>query len=58
VGSWRALRAGHVDAWLWGLAHGSAGVPAAPLAAAVLALLWGLGLALALRGLRRSLAGG
>jgi hypothetical protein len=55
LGSWLALRAGHVDAWLFDLARGSAGVPAAPLGAALLVALWAVCLGFAVRGLRRSL---
>ena len=50
VGSWRALAAGNVDAWLWGtLQAGSWGL------ALVLLAGWALALAFAARGLRRAL---
>jgi hypothetical protein len=55
IGSWRALRAGHVDAWLFGLARGfelSAGAPG--LAAALLGAC-AIVFALVLRRIRRSL---
>jgi hypothetical protein len=55
VGSWRALRAGHVDAWLWGLANGSPVSAGAPWAAAALLGAWALGLGLVLRHIHRSL---
>ena len=42
VGSWRALEAGHVDAWLWGLARGSELAAGAPLAAAALLGVWAI----------------
>jgi hypothetical protein len=54
-GSLRALAAGEIDAWLWGLWHGWDGAPGHPVAAAVLVALWGAALALALRALRRGL---
>ena len=57
VGSWRALRQGHVDAWLFELARGSEDLAGEPLAAVVLLALWALAFAGVLRGLRRSLRG-
>jgi hypothetical protein len=53
VGSWRALVAGHVDPWLWGLARGSELRSGAPFAPAVLLALWCVALGLVLRRLRQ-----
>jgi hypothetical protein len=55
LGSVRAVLAGELDPWLWGLATGAYGAPAAPLAAALLLVAWALALAFAVRGLRRHL---
>ncbi len=55
IGSWRALQAGHVDAWLWGLARGSELQAGAPGVALVLLATWAIALVLVLRRLRRSL---
>lgn len=58
LGSWHALRAGHVDAWLYGLARGSELSAGAPLAAAILLGTLTLAFVLVLRRLRRSLRPG
>lgn len=56
LGHFRVLIDGQVDSWLWGLWRGWPGVPAHPVAAATLALALTTSLAVALRGLLRSLA--
>lgn len=55
VGSWRALQAGHVDAWLWGLANGSEPSAGALLAAAALLGAWAIAFGLVLLRIHRSL---
>jgi hypothetical protein len=55
VGSWRALQAGHVDAWLWGLARGSELSAGAPLVVIALLGAWAIALVLVLQRLRSSL---
>ena len=42
VGSWRTLGDGHVDAWLWGIAHGSEAHAGAPGLVAALLFAWAL----------------
>jgi hypothetical protein len=56
LGSARAVAAGELDAWLWGLATGFDGA-GAPAAAALLLALWALALGFALSRLRRSVRG-
>jgi len=58
LGAARAVFAGDVDAWLYGLAVGFDGAPGAPLAAALLLASWALALGFALSRLRRALRGG
>jgi hypothetical protein len=55
IGSWRALQAGHVDAWLFGLVSGSELSAGAPLAAAALLGAWAIVFLLVLTRLRRAL---
>jgi hypothetical protein len=55
-GSWLALQAGHVDAWLHGVWYGWPGKPGAPAVAAVLLSLWIVSVVVSARSLRRSLA--
>lgn len=56
-GSLRAIAAGELDAWLWGLWQGWDGQPGRPAAAFALAALWVILFGLCLRALRRELAG-
>lgn len=55
-GSVRAIAAGEIDAWLWGLWRGWDGEPGRPVAALALALAWAILVGLCARALRRELA--